>query len=234
MKERFNWFSTAIFCYILFFVFASLPMPASCQPLEFGNNARVHIPVYMDYTDIDDIKSANFRVMWDSTHFDYVDYVRPAYWDSLGFTRVINLQDTSSGLLRLAFAGVNSLEGDSLLFTLVMDTPNDLSVGGFVQVDAMFNEEDFRIKTVDYIIDPTLPVELVDFNATINNNRIFATWTTQSEQNAAGFEVYAISHIWQDDGRWVPSTSYYLGYVAAQGHSTEKNEYAIILTSPIN
>jgi hypothetical protein len=70
-----------------------------------------------------------------------------------------------------------------------------------------------------------IPVELVSFNASVNNNSVMLNWITASELNNSGFEIEkqigskqsAISNFWER-----------IGFVEGNGTTTEINYYSFI------
>lgn len=71
----------------------------------------------------------------------------------------------------------------------------------------------------------TLPVELLSFDATINQNQVDLTWATASEKNNDFFTIE----------RTVDGIDFEeIGKVAGQGNSSIKNEYAFTDTRPKN
>ncbi|WP_304129956.1 T9SS type A sorting domain-containing protein [Ignavibacterium album] len=66
----------------------------------------------------------------------------------------------------------------------------------------------------DYII----PVELVSFSASVNENNVTLSWITASETNNYGFEIYRRKYF--NDSAWVR-----IGFAKGQGTSTEINNY---------
>ncbi len=65
--------------------------------------------------------------------------------------------------------------------------------------------------------DPSLPVELASFTASIINNSVELRWSTSSEKNNLGFEVQRIA---QSD-QWET-----LGFISGKGTSTQLNQYS--------
>ncbi len=64
-----------------------------------------------------------------------------------------------------------------------------------------------------------IPVELVSFNAILNNNSVILSWVTATETNNMGFEVLRKVN----DGDWVK-----IGFVNGSGTSTNNNYYNFI------
>ena len=61
-----------------------------------------------------------------------------------------------------------------------------------------------------------VPVELMDFNATVVNNNVSITWATATETNNKGFSVERKAK----DGNWAS-----IGFVQGKGNSTEVSNY---------
>jgi len=59
--------------------------------------------------------------------------------------------------------------------------------------------------TANNTLDVTLPVELNSFSATTGDNKVILTWTTQSEVNNLGFEVYRSA---EENGEYAMIASY--------------------------
>lgn len=66
--------------------------------------------------------------------------------------------------------------------------------------------------------DFIIPVELVSFSASVNENNVTLSWITASETNNYGFEIYRRKYF--NDSAWVR-----IGFAKGQGTSTEINNY---------
>ncbi|RPI63015.1 MAG: T9SS C-terminal target domain-containing protein [Ignavibacteriales bacterium] len=68
------------------------------------------------------------------------------------------------------------------------------------------------------IYETTIPVELVSFNASLNQSNVSLSWTTATELNNRGFSVQRkVENKWQD-----------VGFVEGNGTTTEINSYSYI------
>jgi len=101
------------------------------------------------------------------------------------------------------------------------DTATDTQIGsalirqGFVSPGESFLTLD-EIRVGDSWFD-VVPVELVSFNASVNENTVSLSWITATELNNSGFEVLRSSEpeIWEE-----------VGFVRGNGTTTEINHYA--------
>ena len=74
------------------------------------------------------------------------------------------------------------------------------------------------------LVDPLLPVDLVDFEAIVDGTSAVLTWGTRSESNNAGFEVQKK----EQDGEYEV-----MGWVQGAGTSAEAQEYRFTVTDLI-
>ncbi|MBE0571466.1 MAG: T9SS type A sorting domain-containing protein [Ignavibacteriaceae bacterium] len=83
------------------------------------------------------------------------------------------------------------------------------------QVGLISGSEGKFLKNVDYAV----PVELTSFTAIADSNEVHISWTTQTELNNSGFEIYRLTHgtDWQK-----------ITFVPGSGSSTEPKEYFYI------
>ena len=90
--------------------------------------------------------------------------------------------------------------------------------GGWANVEAFGAPfaKPFMLRPLIY--ETTIPVELVSFNASLNQSNVSLSWTTATELNNRGFSVQRkVSTQWQD-----------LGFVEGKGTTTEINSYSYI------
>lgn len=216
---------------ILFFLLSvSLTSLSLIQPVderEIGWNVEVSFPVYAPYTDLGvGIKAARVIAEWDSAHFDFVGVTQGPQWAGQSYLVLTNVNETGRGKLTSAYAGTAPLEGDSLMFTLRLRS-KQVSTIGTIESVGMFNEIPTPIVRIyEYRIDESLPVDLVWFAATINDDLAFVKWRTASEVNAANFVLEAIPYIYEG-GRWIPEATFYKTTVPAQGSDSNGYSYNV-------
>jgi hypothetical protein len=90
--------------------------------------------------------------------------------------------------------------------------------GGWANVEAFGASfaKPFMLRPLIYEL--TIPVELVSFNASLNQSNVSLSWITATELNNRGFSVQRkVSNQWQD-----------VVFVEGQGTTTEKNSYSYI------
>ena len=63
--------------------------------------------------------------------------------------------------------------------TLIPDFPDSRTAGSVTYID-----------NISFNTNPNVPVELVSFTASVINNQIHLNWSTASEKNNSGFEVF--------------------------------------------
>ena len=68
------------------------------------------------------------------------------------------------------------------------------------------------------IYELSIPVELVSFNASLNNSKVILNWNTATEINNSGFSIQR-----KTDNHWND-----IGFVAGNGTTTEKNSYSFV------
>jgi len=78
------------------------------------------------------------------------------------------------------------------------------------------------LKTATLSVIPPLPVELTNFNASVDNNSVILNWITASELNNYGFEIErasssAASSVWEN-----------IGFVNGNGTTSLTNSYSFI------
>ena len=206
---------------------------ANCQDIELGVDSTASFDLYFDYTDIDAVSAAHLQADWDSTHFEFLDVEISTQWDSLGFLVIENTNSVGSGRYQVAMAHSDTLQGDTLMFTINLKAISGNFSEGIISFQGMFNEDDsVFVQNVSYIIDETLPVTLTRFHATVASNHVNIRWNTLSETNNALFEVYAIEYTWGLDGRWMPVLRHYLGSVDGAGTTNESKGYRLTGTLP--
>lgn len=66
--------------------------------------------------------------------------------------------------------------------------------------------------------DPTIPVELTSFTATVNGSSVTLYWTTATELNNRGFEIHRFN---RNDNEWET-----IGFVPGSGTTTEPKSYS--------
>lgn len=75
-----------------------------------------------------------------------------------------------------------------------------------------------RTPVVVFLNQLTIPVELVSFTASVNENDVQLNWITATETNNSGFEILRFA---QNDNGWKS-----IGFVPGYGTSTEKHFYS--------
>lgn len=94
-------------------------------------------------------------------------------------------------------------------------SPNTLNEAYFVHQGKGWTVGDNG--TVVMYDNPSVPVELNSFSASVSGNNVNLNWTTASETNNHGFEVERLS----GQQKWVT-----IGFVQGKGNSTELNRYS--------
>ena len=72
-------------------------------------------------------------------------------------------------------------------------------------------------KGIQYVMESVIPVELLNFSATVEGNRIILAWKTASEKNNFGFEIQRKE---SDTAKWVTA-----GFVHGYGTTTVEKQY---------
>ena len=103
-------------------------------------------------------------------------------------------------------ASASSIVGDQIFFTNQV-----LSLDGY-----------YTLATKDFTVSP-LPVELVSFDAQLENRQVSVTWQTASEFNSSHFEVLKST----DGENWSS-----IGRISAQGNSQETSDYELSDENP--
>ncbi len=76
---------------------------------------------------------------------------------------------------------------------------------------------------VELIPDHPVPVELVDFNATINESTVILSWKTATENNNKGFEIER-----SRDSKFKSQNWENIGFIDGQGTTTESKSYSFV------
>jgi len=101
-------------------------------------------------------------------------------------------------------------------FAIVIDSDNMPYVGG--RMTSQFALLKYS--------QPPVPVELISFNAVINNSSVELKWSTASESNNKGFEIERSRR----DGKWEMENGIWkvIGFVEGKGTTTELQIYSFI------
>jgi photosystem II stability/assembly factor-like uncharacterized protein len=173
-----------------------------------------------------------------------VDFVDPTTGIAVGWTGTITkttdggltwipqTSGTTTWLYAVSFDGVNKIyaggnSGDMIKSTdggtswvpIVSGTANPIYALKFIYPD-----KGYLIGHVGTIMtnDPLfIPVELTSFVAAIKDNSVKLTWTTATELNNTGFEIYRLSQ--EAKNEWVE-----IGFVPGFGTTTESRAYSFI------
>ena len=211
--------------FALLFLSGANPQP---ETLRLGVGVNVSIPVYMDYTKVNEnVTAARLVAIWDTIHFEYVDVTAAPQWSENGYFSVENERNVENGEYLVAHAGIQPLNGDSLMFTITLQTKDILDSGSFL-TEGRFNEVDTTLLFEQpYMIDKALPVELEWFFAVVNDSDVKFNWQTASERNAALFEIYAVPLTWER--RWVRKPAFKLYSGSAQGTDVDGHKYSALV-----
>jgi hypothetical protein len=158
---------------------------------------------------------------------------------------VVYTSEASTTQMTLSFNGtvnittMQAFEADGLItatwvFTPNTGTPKSISVAGngttvtlnFVGITSVVITRQgggslaFGFDTI--VIDASLPVELVSFNARENRNSILLNWTTATEVNNYGFEIERkVADQEQENGKFEK-----IGFVNGAGNSNSSKSYS--------
>ncbi len=198
------------------------PPAQKIETREFGVAEEVAFSVNVDPAMHNLVTAISIEANWDSTHFEYVtvevsNHLRDwVYYE--------NEEDVDTGRYRVAFASAEQMIEDSTLITIRLRT-RDVSATGAVVFNLQLDEDPLILQTNYYIIDESLPVELVDLRWRMASNHLVLEWSTLSETNNSHFEVYAIGHCWQPDGRFIECRRQFLGRVEGHGTTLDRIDY---------
>ena len=104
--------------------------------------------------------------------------------------------------------------------TYAMTVPNQATTQGRIMVKAS-NNIFFDISNNDFTINAPLPVELTDFNASLENkNTAGLTWNTASEKNNSGFDIEMSKNSLTDFKN--------IGFVKGHGNAATANAYGFL------
>jgi len=145
---------------------------------------------------------------------------------------------SSSNISNGYFAWINQsgtrADGFEARVTLAEGTYSNFNVHLQVFDDGESQTSAVIERAIELIIDcdSSLPVELGDFEASVENNDIVLNWVTESESENIGFEVYLSS---TENGNFHMISSYLTNpYLIGQGNSTTKHSYSYIIKNPGN
>jgi len=191
---------------------------------EAGN---VSIYLYFNDDGVTDLTVGGVDVSQLETGFGWGTFLRTLQiqngsWNRGGFTFTKRLFFDQSSILSpgddfWTTSGINA----------IVCTFNTVGSGhAFVEVNGPDGLGNFlgQGHNVSYVNqDPTLPVELNSFSATTDDNKVILTWTTQSEVNNLGFEVYRSA---EENGEYAMIASYENNQsLQGAGNSNAAREY---------
>ena len=201
----------------------------------------IRLDVYA--TAVHNLDTYEFEVVYDASELDYISSsaTNPITFEgniltSEGGTAVgWMVDDSTPGILSIAYTltGTDTLEapdGDGLLGDIVFQaletTHGTLSFGDVYYYDT-FGVSDLITDTGT----ATLPVELSAFTATYNTTNGYTTlaWTTASENDVIGFNVYRSTEDEFDTSKKINA-----GIIAGHGTTTELNTYEFIDLDQLN
>ena len=189
-----------------------------------GHNETFEVPIYITGTDsLPPFTGWEFSIWGRVPYLQIEEVVINPYWSNKGFIELDNLSPDST-VYRIAAAGVEPADMDTLAFTLVIKSDTfDVSYTP-IDVFQKLDEGDTISYSIGVAIDRTLPVELTEFNQVVSSNHVHAVWSTASELNASHFEIHAQSYEWnRDDGTFDASLSYFMGVVEATNNPDGAN-----------
>lgn len=195
--------------------------------IMLGHETEFVLPVYMNYKGVENnVTSAFIKAEWDSTHFDFVSVEQSNHWDSLGFVTVENRLDVGSGLYQVAYASVDSLDCDTLMFKISLKSKS-LNAADTIKFVGQFNENVNRVEQNNrYVIDESLPVEMVSFEAVGNYSGASISWSTGYEIGSSHFDIYYIPMSWDyRSGLWNMEDAILAGSIESLGNSATGNSY---------
>ncbi len=111
--------------------------------------------------------------------------------------------------------GVRRIEARNADNTLFAFTPSATGIWGATNTTTLLRRE---VGVIDSVAAP-VPVELVSFNAAVNNNAVSLVWQTATETNNQGFEIERKA----DNQSWEK-----IGFIAGNGNSTEISNYSFV------
>ena len=147
---------------------------------------------------------------------------------------IVAVKETSPKVIRLYIDGVQVLQGNYTAGTLGRPT-SSLLIGNSTE-NKPYRDLMDDIRMYNYPLDatgvatlfaggdPSLPVNLLTFNAAIKNNTVALTWQTAAEQNSDRFEV-----LHSTDGQHFSL----VGSVPAAGNSNTARMYSITHQQPV-
>jgi len=205
--------------------------------------AGTHIRVDVYCTGVQNLDTYEFEVIYDPTELAYVVAsasnmvtLEPNILTTNGGTAIGWMIDSSTpGVLGLAYTltgtdPAQAPEGEGLIadivFLSLVDTYGTLSFGDVYYYDSY--------GVVDLITDTgtaTLPVELSAFTATYNITNGYTTlaWTTASENDVIGFNVYRSTEDEFDTSKKINAE-----IIAGHGTTTEINTYEFVDLDQLN
>lgn len=76
-----------------------------------------------------------------------------------------------------------------------------------------------------------IPVELVSFNAAVDENTVYLNWITATETNNQGFEIQRSEHFGNEElSKWIHSEQEWnvIGFVSGYGTTSESHKYSFV------
>ena len=178
-------------------------------------NKEFDIEVYMTNNTEEDIFSWQFTMSYDTT------YLVPTNVDFRCDECIFGSNSEKPGFVQAAAAsnGKAPLPDSSIVVSVYFKTKPNIT---FAETTVGFEEfivDEFALEvnysdTAVVTIDETLPVELVSFDALVDRNDVYITWSTKGEINNAGFDIYRDSLL--------------LGHVPGVGHSSSTLLYEYV------
>jgi hypothetical protein len=203
--------------------------------------AYIRLDVYA--TGVHNLDTYEFEIVYDASELDYISSsaTNPLTFEgnileSEGGTAVgWMVDDSTPGILSIAYTltGADTLEapdGDGLLGDIVFQALE--TTHGMLSFGDVYYYDTFGVS--DLITDTgtaTLPVELSAFTATYNTTNGYTTlaWTTASENDVIGFNVYRSTEDEFDTSKKINAE-----IIAGQGTTTEINTYEFVDLDQLN
>jgi len=198
------------------------------DPVEPGGTVTLEFTVENNTADIPTVAaSKTFGMVSDISFTDDLSAVLAGLMaQGLPQTNVCGPGSQIAGTTVLTLTGGSLSPGGSCTFSVVLQVPGDASNGSYRNDTGQLNymlggQPGTGNPAADaLVVGLQLPVELSRFEAVVDSDRIYLTWSTASETNNAGFAV----ELSLDDEQYAEH-----GWVEGRGTTVEAHDYTYTL-----